>query len=191
MSERPVLGPSQVKALTHPLRVRLLRELRANGPATATLLAQRLGESSGLTSYHLRQLERHGLVEEAPETGDGRDRWWRPTFPGHRMEPGDWLEDPEKADLVSTYEAAVVDTHARNTYEWVATQSDWGREWTDHALINDYRLRLTPAQFAKLADELHRLVTKYERHASPGAEEVTVIVHAYPRRRRPFVGEAE
>ena len=65
-----------VRALAHPLRLRLLDELRFGGPATATLLAHRVGESSGATSYHLRQLARHGYVEEAEPRG-GRERWWR------------------------------------------------------------------------------------------------------------------
>ena len=53
-----------IRALSHPLRVRLLDLLRFDGPSTATLLARRVGESSGATSYHLRQLARHGFIEE-------------------------------------------------------------------------------------------------------------------------------
>ena len=45
----------------------LLSVLRQRGPATASMLAERLGESSGATSYHLRQLAAHGFVEDAPE----------------------------------------------------------------------------------------------------------------------------
>src|SRR5262245_33640111 len=66
-----------VRALAHPLRLELLDMLRFDGPSTATLLARRTGESSGATSYHLRQLARYGYVEEAPATGGGRERWWR------------------------------------------------------------------------------------------------------------------
>jgi len=33
-------------------------------------------ESSGATSYHLRQLAHYGYIEEAP-TKAGRERWWR------------------------------------------------------------------------------------------------------------------
>src|SRR5438067_286341 len=65
-----------VRALAHPLRLKLLDLLRFDGPATATLLARRVGESSGATSYHLRQLARYGYVDEVPRAG-GRERWWR------------------------------------------------------------------------------------------------------------------
>jgi AcrR family transcriptional regulator len=61
--------------LRHTLRQRLLRLLQTGGPSTATKLAAATGESSGLTSYHLRQLAAAGLVLE--DRHDGRERWWR------------------------------------------------------------------------------------------------------------------
>jgi AcrR family transcriptional regulator len=61
--------------LRHPLRQRLLRMLQTSGPSTATKLATATGESSGLTSYHLRQLAAAGLITEADQ--DGRQRWWQ------------------------------------------------------------------------------------------------------------------
>jgi AcrR family transcriptional regulator len=49
--------------------------LQTSGPSTATKLAAATGESSGLTSYHLRQLAAAGLITEADQ--DGRKRWWQ------------------------------------------------------------------------------------------------------------------
>ena len=46
------------------------------GPQTASSLAERLGESSGSTSYHLRALAKHDLIREADDRGTGRERWW-------------------------------------------------------------------------------------------------------------------
>src|SRR3954454_20546020 len=74
-----VLDPPRLRPLAHPLRGRLLGLLRLHGPSTASRLAARVGESSGSTSYHLRQLGSVGLVVEDPEhAGEGgRERWWR------------------------------------------------------------------------------------------------------------------
>jgi DNA-binding transcriptional ArsR family regulator len=47
-----------------------------DGPATASMLARELGESSGATSYHLRALAAAGLVVEDLERRKGRERWW-------------------------------------------------------------------------------------------------------------------
>jgi DNA-binding transcriptional ArsR family regulator len=71
-----VLDVTAVRALAHPLRLRLLDLLRFDGPATATMLAGRVEESSGSTSYHLRQLARHGFIEEVAKRDGGRERWW-------------------------------------------------------------------------------------------------------------------
>ncbi len=65
-----------LKALAHPLRVQLIEALSTYGEDTASGLADRLGESSGATSYHLRQLEKHGYVREVEGRGTGRERWW-------------------------------------------------------------------------------------------------------------------
>ncbi|WP_121369416.1 ArsR/SmtB family transcription factor [Frondihabitans australicus] len=73
------LDAGALRALAHPLRVELFEELSVRGCATASQLAERLGESSGSTSYHLRQLERHGLVREVEERGTNRERWWERT----------------------------------------------------------------------------------------------------------------
>jgi DNA-binding transcriptional ArsR family regulator len=63
-------------ALGHPIRVALLDLLARRGTVTATEAARELGESSGACSFHLRQLERYGQVEEA-EVRRGRVRPWR------------------------------------------------------------------------------------------------------------------
>ncbi len=62
-------SPQQLKALTHPTRLRMLGLLRIDGPATATTLAQRLGLNTGATSYHLRQLAQHGFVVDDDSPG--------------------------------------------------------------------------------------------------------------------------
>jgi DNA-binding transcriptional ArsR family regulator len=183
----PELRLDQLKALTHPLRVRLLKELRTNGPATASLLGRRLGESSGSTSYHLRQLERHGFVEEAPGTGDGRDRWWRPAFGGHRVEAAPYLDDPEQRAVLGLYESNVAGVMAEMAAEWVSHREEWSDEWREAATMSDFRLRLTPKQLRRLNDVVEREITKFERYDPADGEQVVVVVQAFPRRVRPFV----
>src|SRR5437764_13193340 len=70
--------PRALRALAHPIRLELVGLLRRQGPLTATKAAALLGESSGSTSFHLRQLAKYGLVEEAGG-GRGKERPWRAT----------------------------------------------------------------------------------------------------------------
>jgi DNA-binding transcriptional ArsR family regulator len=77
--EEPVIldDPGRMKALSHPLRRRILHRLRVHGPATSTTIGEALGANTGTTSYHLRQLEKYGFIEEIRERSGGRERWWR------------------------------------------------------------------------------------------------------------------
>ena len=62
-----LLTPRRLKGLLHPIRVRLLNLLESDGPATASQLGRRIGESSGVTSYHLRILAQHGFIQDDEE----------------------------------------------------------------------------------------------------------------------------
>jgi predicted ArsR family transcriptional regulator len=77
-SEAGASKPRSPRSLPdHPVRIALLDLLAELGTVTSTQAAARLGYSSGLCSFHLRQLARHGIVEEAPRHGGGRVRPWR------------------------------------------------------------------------------------------------------------------
>src|SRR5699024_8799884 len=70
------IDASALKGLAHPLRMAIYDALTNHGPQTATSLAKHLGESSGSTSYHLRQLARHHLIREVAGESSGRQKWW-------------------------------------------------------------------------------------------------------------------
>ncbi|WP_206446501.1 winged helix-turn-helix domain-containing protein [Agrococcus sp. KRD186] len=76
-SEAPAVELESLTALAHPLRVRILHALTTRGPQTSSSLAAALGESTGSTSYHLRQLEAKGFIVEDHGLGTARERWWR------------------------------------------------------------------------------------------------------------------
>ncbi len=73
-----VHDPTVLRAIAHPLRNRILGELSAQGPLRAADLSQELGVPANQASFHLRQLAKYGLVEDAVGEGrDRRDRVWR------------------------------------------------------------------------------------------------------------------
>ena len=77
---RPLSDPRVLRAIAHPVRNRILEELSATGPVRAADVARDLGIPANQASFHLRQLAKYGLVEEAPEEArDKRDRVWRAT----------------------------------------------------------------------------------------------------------------
>jgi len=72
--------PRVLRAIAHPVRTRILGEIAAAGPLRAADVARELDIPANQASFHLRQLAKYGLVEEAPgEARDKRDRVWRAT----------------------------------------------------------------------------------------------------------------
>jgi len=74
-----------MRALAHPVRLAILNHLREHGPNTATGLSPYVGASPSVTSWHLRHLAEHALVEDAPPRGGGRRRWWQACGRGFRF----------------------------------------------------------------------------------------------------------
>lgn len=111
------IGPEELKALAHPLRMAMYDYLSEHGSATASQLGRHLGESSGQTSYHLRQLEKHGFVEDDPAHERGRDRWWRAV--GYSLDGRDMLRDPRTADAANALLQGVVAERAQVLQRWL------------------------------------------------------------------------
>ncbi len=90
MQETLVLDkPEQLKALGHPLRVRVLEMLSAEGERQLTNreLAQRLGVDPGHLHFHVRMLLKAGLIELAEENGRGREKPYRAVAKVFRVAP--------------------------------------------------------------------------------------------------------
>lgn len=173
-----------LKAVAHPLRMRLLGELRSHGPATATELAVRLGESSGSTSYHLRQLARYGFVEEDHGQRDRRERRWRAI---HRFTS--W-SDMETAATAGGREAAAFLRRRRlenltADVENLERERDlWSQAWAEAAGMSDLVVRLSPATVASLYERVSAMLLEAaERDRDdPEARPVAVVLAAHPRR---------
>lgn len=68
----------QLRAMAHPLRMRIIERVGRRGTARAADLAEDLDIPANSVSYHLRTLARGGVVVEAPEAArDKRDRVWK------------------------------------------------------------------------------------------------------------------
>lgn len=151
--------PGALRALTHPRRLALLGLLRREGPLTATQAAALLpGESSGSTSYHLRQLARYGLVEEA-EGGTGRRRPWRATSL-HTSWP-DVAPTPELAAAADELELFIIERQFEGLARWIVNRRREPVEWQEAAAFGDTLLYLTPSELARLRADLQRLAEPY------------------------------
>ncbi|MFI1987910.1 ArsR/SmtB family transcription factor [Actinoplanes sp. NPDC020271] len=162
------LGPQTLRGLAHPLRVRILALLREHGASTATRLAGRLGESSGATSYHLRQLAAYGFVEDVPGRGAGRERWWRTVA--------------RRNDSAGHLRAAAADGFQR-LHEFFGSAAELPPEWLAGVAIGDVTLRLSPAQAVELVSRIGTLLGELPAEAVAGSEDVVVQWQMFPRLR--------
>jgi DNA-binding transcriptional ArsR family regulator len=162
------LDAAALKALAHPLRVKILTILENEGRASVTSLARELDESTGATSYHLRQLAKHVLVEPVAAE-DGRQRWWQLAADELHVQGFDFLADPNTSAAASFLLRETMADRARRQQHWYASATGWPKHWQDASSGRDARLTLDATQTRALADEFAALVAKY-RDVEPGAD---------------------
>jgi len=191
MAENPAphdvhLDARTLRGLAHPLRVRLLGLLRTDGPATATQLAARTGESSGATSYHLRQLAQYGFIVEDAGRGQRRERWWKAAHRTTTMDLAEQLDDPDAMAAGEVYLRSVAQGYAARVMDHLDELATLPPAWRSVGALNDMLLRLTPAEADEITTRMWALVDEYRRAddedaALPaGTRRVNVQLQVFP-----------
>lgn len=179
--------PQALKALTHPVRLRMLGLLRLEGPATATQLATRLGLNSGATSYHLRQLAQHGFVVDDAARGNARERWWQAA---HRSTTtANTTPDPEERETLEAYLQAVAVVMTERLQGAIEELPLVPEPWAEASTFSDWVIRLTPARAKALVEAVAAEIERADDEAegasesaegAEGAEQFVVRVTAFP-----------
>ncbi|MFI9485608.1 ArsR/SmtB family transcription factor [Promicromonospora sp. NPDC052451] len=145
-----------IKAMTHPLRLRLLGLFHPGVELTATQCAEQTGESVASCSFHLRQLEKYGHVERAEP--HGKERPWRAVVRGYSVRPD--LADPESWPAAQAFGSMFVAEQFAALQRWLA---DAGRD--DPAWV--YATTQTHQEFWVTRDELDDLSRRLEELTEP------------------------
>lgn len=175
------LGAEAVKVLAHPLRSRIVTQLRRSGPLTATALAGLLGTNSGATSYHLRRLETVGLVADTG-TGKGKERVWQAAVEQHSWTPSELVDDEDAVTALNWLERDYIRHFATKAEQWLDVQQDWPVEWVDQLGINDNVALVSLDQLQAMLREIEDVLQKYRRvgQGNPQAKRIAVYTYAYP-----------
>ncbi|MBT2898613.1 helix-turn-helix domain-containing protein [Streptomyces sp. McG3] len=193
---RRVLDPAQdgaaLKALTHPLRLTLLGLLRQHGPATASELAARTGESSASTSYHLRVLAKYAFVTEA-EHRDSRERRWKSVHGITSVSNEAMHRSPGGSTILSVLRRRQIE-HLQQSlvrHEADLESGRLGREWQEPSTLDDRISRLTPESLAELWEGVWEKADELTARdaGNPRAEQVVLFAVGLPLAPEPAAGQ--
>lgn len=154
-----------LRALAHPVRLRLIEELALLGTATATQLAERIDESPANCSWHLRQLAKHGFVEEA-DGGTGRQRPWR-VVPQSTTFGRFGDDDAELARAEDAASQVLLGWQLQALTDWQRRQRTEPTAWRDAGMLGQSFTWLTAGELAAFRDDYNELI---ERHVIPTVE---------------------
>ncbi|WP_448809155.1 ArsR/SmtB family transcription factor [Agromyces bauzanensis] len=176
-------GP--MRALAHPLRLKILGLLRLEGPLSVSMLAAATGAASGSISYHVGTLAKHGFVERVPERErDGRERWWRAAHEITRMRTEEFLDDPDRREASDAMRRAVIDAYHRELLEALEAERTLEPEWISASDSSDGAAQLTIEEFRELTADLDAVHAKWwarGREPRAGTRPVRWITHTFPR----------
>lgn len=165
---RSVRDPMAIRALAHPLRLKLHELVGREGAMTAAQAARRLGISQALASHHLRQLSKYGFVEQAA-AADNRERPWRVTSTSHSW--AQTVADPESSLAADVLEQLLAQRAATHLADWQQRRADADPVWRDNTGIGQNLIYLTAGEMADLRRALDALITPLvERRALGDAE---------------------
>lgn len=162
----------QLRALAHPLRMRLMEQVGRRGTARAADLAEDLGIPANSVSYHLRILARGGVVVEAPEAArDRRDRVWKLAQSSFRSDAAGAADYDDASDAMalaafdwmrSAWVAERAHRAAADSAD--ATDGEDGDADADaDATLLATTLRVTAAQAEELTELISARIIEYSR----------------------------
>jgi DNA-binding transcriptional ArsR family regulator len=180
-----VLDAGALRALAHPLRVKIYDILSQYGPQTASSLAERLGESSGSTSYHLRALAKHDLIHERAEQGSGRARWWERPVGGVSFANAEAIKTPSGRAATQI----VMNEFFKIRHDQLMAFIERGLaehepDWQEASMISTATARLTPEQSKELSVKIMALiddaVETHRTQTGPDVRPVTIRADVFP-----------
>ncbi|MFI6910036.1 ArsR/SmtB family transcription factor [Nonomuraea sp. NPDC050394] len=183
--------PAAAEVSLDPMRSRLLAELAQ--PASAAMLAARVGLPRQKVNYHLRTLERHGLVElvEERRKGNATERLLRATAASYVISPvalaavqPDPAQSPDR--LSARWLLALAARLVRDVGALITGSARAGKRVATFALDGEVRFA-TPAARAAFAEELTQavttLVSKYHDEEAGSGRDHRIVVAVHPSMR--------
>lgn len=183
-----IVDPEAAEASLAPIRTRLLAELAE--PGSASTLAARVGMARQNVNYHLRELERHGLVEliEERRRGNMTERVLRATALSYVISPAalaavepDPARSPDR--LSARWLIALGSKLVRDVGELLAGAAKARKRLATFAMDGEVRFASAADRSAfaeELASAVTRLIGAYHDEGAPGGRPHRVVIAVHP-----------
>ncbi len=178
-----ITDPKAIRALAHAARLEVISELYSTQVSrTATELAAQTGLTPSAMSYHLRALQKWGIVVPAATAGDARERRWKAAGTDFTINSGGGVASPEFAVL-----DLELDAYRRRVNAYAKARDgrrQRGEPADSSVVLASNLLYLTPAQRTELTQRLFDLLRDYELedpdHVPEGAERMATMWSMIP-----------
>ena len=158
-----ITDPKAIRALAHAARLEVISELYSTQVSrTATELAAQTGLTPSAMSYHLRALQKWGIVVPAATAGDARERRWKAAGTDFTINSGGGVASPEFAVL-----DLELDAYRRRVNAYAKTRDEQRQrgeavDGQSSVVLASNLLYLTPDQREELNNRLFELLRDYE-----------------------------
>lgn len=170
--------PVALRAMAHPMRLKLLGMVADHGTLTASQAAADLGSTPAVTAYHLRTLAKYGFVEDA-DSSSSRERPWKLTEQGVSFS---WdAGDPAGRALSRVAYAEWFD----HVYRYLAHIEEFPQDVRDASSATEQVLHATPAEVRELASKIDALLEPFKARVDPAlrppdATPMEILVFTHP-----------
>lgn len=182
--------PAMLRALAHPLRVEILAVLDELGEATATQIAEKVGESPSNCSFHLRTLAKAGFIERGEAKGTSKP--WKSVYQSRDLSPE--AGNPESMRTSATIGALYVQHEANRVVDFLTRHGLSDEEWLPGTTVNTAAFWATKEELAELAAEIEHLADRFRGRKDPakrpiGSRKAHLFVTLNPDFDLPATGE--
>jgi DNA-binding transcriptional ArsR family regulator len=155
--------PRSIRALSHPARLAAIDELYSGRVATSTELAELTGLTPSAMSYHLRAMEKLGIVERDDSATDARERPWRAAGKGLSVSEFSTTAQVAAASLIF---GSVFDNQRKTLESYLQAEADLPDDWRGNGNFDSGMLYLTADETRQLVDALQEAIKPFRAKAA-------------------------
>ena len=153
-----ITDPKAIRALAHPARLAVIEELYAGAELTATECAQIAGLTPSAMSYHLRSLEKVGIVERVEHSGDGRERPWRAAGAYLQVESDSGIAEAAALGTI------VLSRLSEQFAAWLARRTE-DKKWKDASIVGSGQVWLRAEELEEIGAAVEQAARRLPRLA--------------------------